>query len=338
MLRTIARPRRRRSPRRLRQRARWRRRPPSPTSRPPASCAPSSTTAIPILANKDAATGAAVRGVRGPGARAGPAPGRRGRAGHRHFRRASRSRCSPRGAWTWASSPSTRRAPPPRPSPGPTCRSRARTSCATTLPSGPTRKWTARASAWRWATRAPTTSTSRRNLKKAKIERAPTSPAVVDYFLANKLDVAAGVKQQLEMDAKRLPGLRLLPGRFMVINQAMGMTRGKEAGAKYLTAFVEEMKASGFVAEALQAPQDRRRWRSPLPAERLEPGARRAAGARSCTAARRRPWARCTPARPSSRWCPYAVLRGRERLRRPREPARRAHEGHAGRRRASRSS
>lgn len=91
-----------------------------------------------------------------------------------------------------------------------------------------------------------------RNLKKAKIERAPTSPAVVDYFVANKLDVAAGVKQQLELDAKRLPGLRLLPGRFMVINQAMGMTRGKEAGAKYLTAFVEEMKASGFVAKALQ--------------------------------------------------------------------------------------
>jgi polar amino acid transport system substrate-binding protein len=90
-----------------------------------------------------------------------------------------------------------------------------------------------------------------RNLKKARIERAPTSPAVVDYFLANNLDVAAGVKQQLEMDAKRLGGLRLLPGRFMVINQAMGMARGKPAGADYLAAFVEEMKASGFVAQAL---------------------------------------------------------------------------------------
>ncbi|MBL0143711.1 MAG: ABC transporter substrate-binding protein [Betaproteobacteria bacterium] len=90
-----------------------------------------------------------------------------------------------------------------------------------------------------------------RNLKKAKIERAPTSPAVVDYFLANKLDVAAGVKQQLELDARRIPGLRLLPGRFMVINQAMGMTKGKEAGARYLAEFVEEMKASGFVLDAL---------------------------------------------------------------------------------------
>jgi len=91
-----------------------------------------------------------------------------------------------------------------------------------------------------------------RNLKNAKIERAPTSPAVVDYFIANRLDVAAGVKQQLEMDAKRVPGLRLLPGRFMVINQAMGMRLGREAGAKYLTEFVEDMKASGFVAEALR--------------------------------------------------------------------------------------
>jgi len=91
-----------------------------------------------------------------------------------------------------------------------------------------------------------------RNLKNAKIERAPTSPAVVDYFIANKLDVAAGVKQQLEMDARRIPGLRLLPGRFMVINQAMGMRRGREAGGKYLTEFVEDMKASGFVAAALR--------------------------------------------------------------------------------------
>ena len=90
-----------------------------------------------------------------------------------------------------------------------------------------------------------------RELKKARLERAPTSPQVVDYFLARRLDVAAGVKQQLEMDAKRLGNLRLLPGRFMVINQAMGMARGKPAGAEYLVAFVEEMKASGFVAEAL---------------------------------------------------------------------------------------
>jgi len=91
-----------------------------------------------------------------------------------------------------------------------------------------------------------------RNLKHAKIVRAPTSPAVTDLFVAQQLDVAAGVKQQLEADARRLPGLRLLDGRFMVINQAMGTPRGRDAGAQYLRAFVEEMKASGFVAQALE--------------------------------------------------------------------------------------
>jgi polar amino acid transport system substrate-binding protein len=90
-----------------------------------------------------------------------------------------------------------------------------------------------------------------RQLKNARIVHAPTSPQVVDLFVAQKLDAAAGVKQQLEADAKRVGGLRLLPGRFMVINQAMATPRGRDAGARYLNRFVEEMKASGFVASAL---------------------------------------------------------------------------------------
>jgi len=92
-----------------------------------------------------------------------------------------------------------------------------------------------------------------RELKAATILRAPTSPAVVDAFLAENADVAAGVKQQLQADAARLPGLRLLPGRFMVIEQAMGVQANRgEAAQQALRAFVERMKASGFVAQALQ--------------------------------------------------------------------------------------
>ena len=92
-----------------------------------------------------------------------------------------------------------------------------------------------------------------RTLQHAQIMRAPSSPAVVQTFLEQGHEVAAGVKQQLEMDAQRTPGLRLLPGRFMVIEQAMGtpLSRGAAAQAA-LAAFVEEMKASGFVADALQ--------------------------------------------------------------------------------------
>lgn len=90
-----------------------------------------------------------------------------------------------------------------------------------------------------------------RELKHAQIVRAPTSPAVVDDFLACGAEVAAGVKQQLESDAARLGGLRLLPGRFMVIQQAMGVPQDRAATAAALRTFVEEMKAKGFVAQAL---------------------------------------------------------------------------------------
>jgi polar amino acid transport system substrate-binding protein len=92
-----------------------------------------------------------------------------------------------------------------------------------------------------------------RELKAAAIFRSPTSPAVVDTFLAENADVAAGVRQQLEFDAGRFPGLRLLPGRFMEIRQAMGIPHsyGKEA-ADLLRQFVERAKATGFVAEALE--------------------------------------------------------------------------------------
>jgi polar amino acid transport system substrate-binding protein len=91
-----------------------------------------------------------------------------------------------------------------------------------------------------------------RSLKQATIVRTSTSGGAVDYFMKENLEVAAGVKQQLELDARRTPGVRLLPGRFMVINQAMASQRNKDAGARYVREFVEEMKASGFVARALE--------------------------------------------------------------------------------------
>ena len=91
-----------------------------------------------------------------------------------------------------------------------------------------------------------------RELRQAGIVRAPTSQTVVDLFVEQGLDVAAGVRQQLQADSLRFPGLRLLPGRFMVIQQAMGTPRGRGAEAvAVLGHYIEEMKASGFVAEAL---------------------------------------------------------------------------------------
>ena len=92
-----------------------------------------------------------------------------------------------------------------------------------------------------------------RELKAASIVRAPTSPTVVDTYVEGGYDIAAGVRQQLEADALRYPDQhRLLPGRFMVIEQAMGLPKSRGQGAAdFLRAYVEECKSSGFVAGAL---------------------------------------------------------------------------------------
>jgi polar amino acid transport system substrate-binding protein len=92
-----------------------------------------------------------------------------------------------------------------------------------------------------------------RELKNATIERAASSPAVVSHFLAHGGDVAAGVKQQLEAEVQKAGGMRMLPGHFMVIQQAMGCPRSRgDTAARFLADYVEEMKAGGFVAAALQ--------------------------------------------------------------------------------------
>ncbi len=71
-------------------------------------------------------------------------------------------------------------------------------------------------------------------------------------MLAESVGVAAGVTQQLQADAKRVANVRLLDRQFMVINQSMAVPKGRAAGLAYASAFVEEMKASGFVADALK--------------------------------------------------------------------------------------
>ena len=91
-----------------------------------------------------------------------------------------------------------------------------------------------------------------REFKKATIVHVATSQEVVAAMVAQRIDAGAGVKQQLETSARTIPGVRLLDGRFMVIQQAMATPKGRPAGARYLAAFVEDMKASGFVAEALR--------------------------------------------------------------------------------------
>lgn len=93
-----------------------------------------------------------------------------------------------------------------------------------------------------------------RTLHQARIVRAPTSPAVVDTFLASGADVAAGVRQQLEKDARRVKGLRLLDGHFMVIAQAMGVSCAREESAIILLSrLLKEAQEAGVVAQSAKA-------------------------------------------------------------------------------------
>jgi polar amino acid transport system substrate-binding protein len=92
-----------------------------------------------------------------------------------------------------------------------------------------------------------------RELQQAHIERFVHVPDVLAALLEGRVEAAAGIRTMLEGWAVQQGGLlRLLPGRFMVIQQAMGLPadRGAPAAAA-LAAFVEDMKASGFVAAAL---------------------------------------------------------------------------------------
>ena len=75
---------------------------------------------------------------------------------------------------------------------------------------------------------------------------------MIEMFVNDKLEAAAGVKQPLVAYAKDHPDVRVMDGHFMEIQQAMGTPKGRMAGAGYLRVFVEEMKASGFVADAIK--------------------------------------------------------------------------------------
>ncbi len=91
-----------------------------------------------------------------------------------------------------------------------------------------------------------------RSLQRAELVRAATSAAAIELFIEQSLDAVAGVRQPLTTYAAEHCGLRVMDGRFTAIDQAMVTPKGRTSGWQYLASFVEEMKAGGFVAAALE--------------------------------------------------------------------------------------
>ena len=99
-----------------------------------------------------------------------------------------------------------------------------------------------------------------RSLKHAELIKIDGADASFDVFVAENMDALAGLRPRLVTEAEKLPGSRVLAGRFTAIQQAIGTARSGAdgtpragAGAAYLRAFVEEAKAGGLVARALAA-------------------------------------------------------------------------------------
>ena len=90
-----------------------------------------------------------------------------------------------------------------------------------------------------------------RTLKHAKLVRAEGIDGSHDLFIKNQLDVLAGLKPRLVSDAENLPGARVLDGQITGVQQAVGTSKSRAAGAKYLQDFVEDAKRSGLVATAI---------------------------------------------------------------------------------------
>jgi len=90
-----------------------------------------------------------------------------------------------------------------------------------------------------------------RTIKRARLVLTQGVDASFDVFVAQKLEALAGLKPRLLTDVQKLPGSRLLDGQFTAVQQAIGTAKARVAGAAFLRAFVEAVKASGFVAEAI---------------------------------------------------------------------------------------
>lgn len=91
-----------------------------------------------------------------------------------------------------------------------------------------------------------------RALTRAQLVRAQDAAAAFDLLASGKVEALAGLTQALIGLSAKLPGSRLLDGRFMAVQQSVGVPKGRDAGAQYLRGFVEEATASGLVAQAIQ--------------------------------------------------------------------------------------
>jgi polar amino acid transport system substrate-binding protein len=91
-----------------------------------------------------------------------------------------------------------------------------------------------------------------RTLKHAKLVLEQGADNAFKRFVGDKLEALAGLKPRLVTDHDKLPGSRIIEGRFTAVQQAAGTPKGRAAGAAYLREFIEDVKATGLVARTIE--------------------------------------------------------------------------------------
>lgn len=91
-----------------------------------------------------------------------------------------------------------------------------------------------------------------RNLKQAQLLSVANNDVASDLLATGKADALAGLTQGLVNMGAKLPGSRIVEGRFMAVQQSIAVPKGREAGLAYLRSVVEDAKSSGLVARAIE--------------------------------------------------------------------------------------
>ena len=90
------------------------------------------------------------------------------------------------------------------------------------------------------------------NIVHAELVPAEGLSGAFELFVNEELEALAGLRPGLINDVEKLPGARILDGQFSAVQQAVGVNKGNDAAYEFLKSFVENSKASGFVASLIE--------------------------------------------------------------------------------------
>ena len=90
------------------------------------------------------------------------------------------------------------------------------------------------------------------NIKNAELIQIAGLDGAFNKFVADKIDVLAGLRPGLLKDLEKHPELKILDGKFTAVQQAVGCNKPAAEGARYIAAFIENAKKSGLVASLIE--------------------------------------------------------------------------------------